>query len=74
MIKLSFSKMDMIHDEDYQKKLFSAAQNYMGQKHKKDLMDNIRRFNWKVQNGQKSSRIKVSPTTFHKTKRDLLGK
>lgn len=51
--------MDMIHDEDYQKKLFSAAQNYMGKKQKQDLMDNIRRFNWKVQNGQKSSRIKV---------------
>ena len=46
------SKMDRIHEDDYQRKLFSAAQNYMGQKHKKDLLENIRRFNWKVQTGQ----------------------
>lgn len=50
----------MVHEDDYQRKLFSAAQNYMGQKNKKDLIDNIRRFNWKVQTGQKSASIKAN--------------
>lgn len=52
--------MDIVHDDDYQLKLFSAAQNYMGQKHKKDLVENIRRFNYKVQSGQKTSSIKAN--------------
>ena len=49
-----------VHDEEYQKKLFTAAREYTTKKHKQDLMDNIHRWNWKVRKGEKSGSIKAN--------------
>lgn len=54
------TKLDEVHDEEYQKKLFTAAREYTTKKYKQDLMDNIHRWNWKVRKGEKEGRIKAN--------------
>ena len=54
------TKLDEVHDDEYQKKLFTAAQSYTNKKSKQDLMDAIHKWNWKVRKGEKTGTIKAN--------------